>query len=66
MRKGNKAQSTLEYVIILTAIVGAILFAATKIGSKTDDTAAVNKMMSDSKTAITNATGRLANISPGS
>jgi uncharacterized protein (UPF0333 family) len=57
--KHTKAQSTLEYIVILTAIVGVILyFATTKIGG------GVGKSMDDTKTAMENAADRL-NIATG-
>ena len=53
-RLNRKGQSTLEYVIIWTAIVGAILFAATKYLTPAVDTA-VNKASGK----ITKDVGRL-------
>ena len=54
MGKGNKAQSILEYVIVLTVIIAAIIFAATKFIKP-----AAEKAMEDAATAITDATGKL-------
>lgn len=38
MRKGRKGQGILEYVVVLTAIVGVIIVAAVTIGDRTEVT----------------------------
>lgn len=60
MRKqGMRAQSILEYVIVLTAIVTIIILAAGQWIKP-----AVSKVMNDTGAAISNASDKLANISP--
>ncbi len=49
LRKNSKAQSTLEYIIALTAIVGVILYAAA-----TWIKPAVQQTITDSDTALNN------------
>lgn len=52
--RGKKGQSVLEYVIVVTAIVAAVILAArTVIGP------AVTTAMGNAATSITNATARL-------
>ena len=52
--QGKKAQSVLEYVIVLTAIIAIIILAAKGV-----ITTAVNQAMSDAANRITNATSKL-------
>lgn len=47
-------QSTLEYILVLAAIIAAIAIAAGTLIKP-----AVNKTMNDTKTVIENATGKL-------
>ncbi len=56
MRK--RGQSTLEYVIVLTAIVSAILTATVWLG-KRNSGAGLGKLFDQGATRITNASGRL-------
>ena len=58
MLKKIKGQSILEYVIILTAIVAAVLIGAGYIKDKVD------KGLSDASTAIDTASTKLGAISP--
>lgn len=51
---GNKGQSTLEYILIIAAILVAVIAAANLLIKP-----AVNKAMSDAANAITDATNRL-------
>ena len=52
---GNRrGQSTLEYLLIATAVIAAIALAATKIGG------AVTSTMQDSKTAIDSSTDKFS------
>ncbi|MDD5194834.1 MAG: hypothetical protein PHQ96_04050 [Candidatus Omnitrophica bacterium] len=55
MRK-RKAQSILEYIIILSAITAAVIAAAGSVV-----TPAVSKMFNDSSDVITNKTGMFRN-----
>lgn len=55
-----KGQSTLEYIIILSAIVLALMAGRSMIKT------AVNQSLSDTSTSMTNATGRLPGVSQGS
>jgi len=66
MFKGNKAQSTLEYVIILTAIIGALIAVVTLSIGKKDSSSGLGKIMNKSAQNIESASGRLANFSNGS
>jgi len=61
MIKSRRAQSTLEYVIVLTAIVAAVLAAATLIGNS-DQTRGVGKIMYDSGERIKAESGQIATI----
>jgi Flp pilus assembly pilin Flp len=54
MKRQEKGQSVLEYVIILTAIIAVIIVAATAVIRP-----AVNTAMTDAATSITNATSSL-------
>ena len=54
MLKKHKAQSVLEYVIVLTAIVAVIIIAATSVIKP-----AVQQAMDDAAGTITSATGKL-------
>lgn len=54
MFKRHKAQSVLEYVIVLTAIVAAVIIAATSFIKP-----AVNTALQDVANTITSATGKL-------
>jgi len=56
-RKEKRAQSTLEYILILTAIVGLIIYAATNW----IDTG-VEQGLKDSNTAIKTYSGKVAAI----
>lgn len=56
----NKGQSILEYVIVLTAIVAAILVGALTFATKSN-TAGVGKLMDKAGKTITTATGKIAN-----
>jgi len=53
-RGGTNGQSTLEYILVLAAILVAIIAAANSLMRP-----AVNQAMTDSTNAIKNATGRL-------
>jgi hypothetical protein len=60
MRK-QRAQSTLEYIVILTAIVSAIIVGvATYIGKKDDKTKGIGLLMDKSANRITTETARLS------
>ena len=54
MVKQRRGQSILEYVIILTVIVAAIAYAASKFIQP-----AVRTSLEDASNSITNATGKL-------
>jgi len=54
LRKEKKAQSTLEYIVVLTAIVAIIIFAAT-----TWIKPAVKQSLEDANSAIGVAAGKL-------
>jgi len=63
----KKAQSVLEYVIILTVVVGAILFAAkTQLGFKDrdnlDDTKGIGALMKGVKTQVESKATDIANL----
>lgn len=53
-RCGLRGQSTLEYILVLAAILVAVIVAAGGLIRP-----AVNTAMTDASTTITNATGRL-------
>lgn len=57
--RSKKGQSVLEYVIVLTAIVAAVIFAAGKFIKP-----AVEQAMSDSATSIKSATAKLPGATP--
>ena len=60
----KKAQSTLEYVIVLTAIVGAILaIVVTTIGQRSE-AVGLGKLLKNVGTKITDSSGRVATIIP--
>ncbi len=62
MLRNKQAQSTLEYVIILTAIVGAILaIVLTTIGKKNANSG-LGKTMNQSAEKIKAASGKIANL----
>ncbi len=55
----KKAQSTLEYIVVLTAIVGLIIYAAiTWIGP------AVQNSINDANLTITGSSTKITNLSP--
>ena len=54
----RRGQSTLEYVIILTAIIAAVIFGVTAFTSHSNDKG-LGKLMDDATNRITDATGRL-------
>jgi uncharacterized protein (UPF0333 family) len=57
----SKAQSTLEYLLVVTAIVGVLLYAAaTYMGNK--DTGAVRKYLDNADRAIDKAADKLDKI----
>lgn len=56
-RRSKRAQSILEYVIVLTAIVGIIIFAAVNYMKP-----AVEKTIQHSATAIENAAEKITKI----
>ena len=56
MKMKKNGQSTLEYVIILSAIVAAIILGKTMIGD------AVNNTMNQSAGAMNNSVNKLANL----
>jgi len=58
VRKRTKAQSILEYTIILSAIIAGIILAATKLVRP-----AVEKGMEDSNKLITNSTAKIGDLS---
>ncbi len=55
----RKGQSILEYVIVLTAIVAAIIVGASAFASR-DKTKGVGKIMDTAGTKIEGATGKIA------
>lgn len=59
MKRYGKAQSILEYTIILAAIVGAIVLGANVIGGK------VNQGFEDAGQVLEDATGDFANLYSG-
>ena len=60
----KRGQGTLEYVVILTAIVGAILAAAMFISGGENSDRGVSKLMKASSDKIMNSTGELKDILP--
>jgi len=54
----TRGQSTLEYVIILTAIIAAVIFGVTHFTTH-DTGSGLGKLMNDATDRITDATGRL-------
>lgn len=63
MLRNKRAQSTLEYIIVLTAIVGAILYGAQLVGGRTDSEG-VKKLMKKSAEVIQNSANKLSAIVP--
>ncbi|MBN2097043.1 MAG: hypothetical protein JW714_01040 [Candidatus Omnitrophica bacterium] len=57
-RLNRKGQSTLEYVIILTAIVAAVVVGASYVRQK------IQEGFGDVQTSINNATTRITSINP--
>ncbi len=63
MRKRSKAQSTLEYVIILTAIVGGIIAViATTMGGDNKAKSGLGRIMNQSAEKIKAASGIIGNV----
>jgi len=62
----KKGQSILEYVIVLIAIVGCIVWAATGFIANKNETSpkGVAKLMQQTGNAMTTATNRIASIIP--
>ncbi len=58
----RKAQGILEYVIILTAIVGVFLVLGISVIGKKDTSGGLGSLMNQSKTTIETASGKVANI----
>ncbi len=60
----KKAQSTLEYVIILTGIVAAVLFALNTLGvfKKDDSATGLGKLMNQAAESIKGASEQVADI----
>jgi len=56
----KKAQSTLEYVIILTAIIAAVIVGVGTIASREKEKG-LGKLMNTTTSQITDSTGRLLN-----
>jgi uncharacterized protein (UPF0333 family) len=64
MRRDRKAQSTLEYVVVFTAVVAAVLaIVYSTVGSPTSD-AGMGKLLNTAAGKIANAAGNIANILP--
>lgn len=57
-RRIIKAQSTLEYLVALTAIVAAVLVAMSNFAAQ-DTEKGIGKLLNSAGEMITNATGRL-------
>jgi len=51
---GARGQSTLEYLLVIAAVLAAVIVAASQFMKP-----AVNKMLEDSKTTIESASGKL-------
>ncbi len=60
-RERNKGQSTLEYVIIITAVVGAILVGAAIVANKAEDKG-LGKLLKSATDKIEGAAGDIGNI----
>jgi uncharacterized protein (UPF0333 family) len=58
----RKGQSTLEYVLVLTAIVAIIATVAYTTVGKTDGTAGLGKLMQKSADRITTESGKIGSI----
>lgn len=58
----EKGQSILEYVIVLTAIVGVIVAGAVMFAKPEDKTKGVGKLMDSAGETIKAATGKIANV----
>jgi len=57
MLRGRKAQSTLEYIVIFTAIVGLIIYAAVNwVGP------AVNSSLTNAKDTVVGTSNKVANL----
>ncbi len=63
MLNRKRGQSILEYVIILTAIIAAIILAVTTLGQK-DNTGGLGKLMDQAGKRIQTETNNIANIVP--
>ncbi len=63
MGRARKGQSVLEYVIVLTVIVAAIVAGVYLLTGK-DNTKGMRKMMKDTGAKITTDSGKVANIVP--
>ena len=62
---GNRrGQNILEYVIVLTVIVAAILVGASTFASRTSGTAGLGKLMNKTGAAIENAGTNISGIKP--
>ena len=57
----RRGQSSLEYVIVLTAIIAAVIAGAAVIAQK-NTTAGLGKLLDQSTGRITDATGRLPGV----
>jgi hypothetical protein len=58
----NKGQSILEYVIVLTAIVAAVVVGAAMFGKK-DQSSGMGQLMNSAASKISTSTGMIANVS---
>jgi len=64
MRRDRKAQSTLEYVVVFTAVTAAVIaIIYSTVGSPTS-TAGMGKLLNTAADKIANAAGNIANILP--
>jgi len=59
----KRAQSTLEYVVVLTAIIAAVIAGAALIGRR-DNRGGVGRLMGGAGKKIDDATSRLPGVPP--
>ena len=57
----NKGQSTLEYLIVFAAIIGAVITAISVLGQKSSDSG-LGKLMNKASTTITAKSAEIAAI----
>ncbi len=64
MKRRERGQSILEYVIVLTAIVAAVIAGAALFANSNDKSKGVGLLMDNARQRMDNSTGKIATINP--